>query len=852
MFRASCLATVLAAVVAASSAAETSDPAAQGSFSRQHASITYSWDLGSLCADRDRVVEASTGSTIHFRICGDVAASCAPDSAPTVEHSVAARFWGGDRDGAPCHDATGATQPCPARACEVLGTRPTTSPAGGWEPIVEAGSVVGARLAAQPASADVPDQHWCVAPPARASRPFPASFYPNTRLRPHSDGEGAGASRGVDLEIRCDPSVPDLHVDSATKGRDCRHAVRMRSQAACPAAEGEETAEVGAGERVEAASGWALSNCPSSERNTIIQLSGECRTLQVPKRWNLTSLAAPEGYTRTLDYFVRRFRANASAPSPQGSLWLLGVEPGDSGGSMLPLVEQYTGHGWDVFLPDHRGTGLSNRLHCASDATQKTGTGTEVLAYELAPCLHEVLTKEPHGDLALFSTSMAAADMLHTARAERASADAPVKVIGLSYGALLALRVLQVEEEASVDDTITGMVLDSPWDPGLYSYMDQLQYPTASMATLMQACGADPRCAERVGGDPVQTLEAVLRALDNAPQPPAAGVPAESAHRRAATGAWFRCWNAGFDSALLRRAASLLPTATGSFAGLPALLRRLLRCAPEDVAVLQRVAGFVRSHDRESLSALFTAPRSGVTMINVALGESRVVDADEYFTNAELRDTPPASSLHPLMRAAAAGMWPTYSDPLSRNYPSSRPPLFLLAAGAFDGTAPQVAASRLYHRLEDGTTCAGGTHGCLAPEVLLYPSPHLLSFFSPVRKAVADCFVKFLKGVKTPKECLLQDHGLDPHVNFSTPAAADARVFGTTDVWGDSVASSALAPFPSGASAAAVDLSSVQAGVVVSAVVSCLTLAVLVALMLLRFHARRKPVAQDDLYANML
>lgn len=677
-------------------------------------------------------------------------------------------------------------------------------------------------------------------------------------MLPRSEDATTGApSRGVVFDLRCDRSVPGLRVDGATEDGGCRRTVHMRSRAACPVvrkgardqAEAGAPAPVGA---VRATAGWSASNCGSAEHRAIIELGGECRTFDVPKQWDLPSLAPPKGGGQTIDFFVRRFRANASAQSPHGSLWLLGVEPGDSGASVMGLVEEYLGHGWDVYVPDHRGTGQSHRLHCASDATQRTAAGTEVLAYELAPCLHEVLQEETHGDLALFSTTMAAADVLHTARAERASNSAPVYVIGLSYGALLGLRVLQVEEEAGVDGTVKGMVLDSPIDPGLYSYLDQLQYPTASMATLMQACGADPRCADRVGRDPVDTLQAVLRALDSAPAPPAAGVPLESAKRRAERGGWFRCWDAGFDGALLRRAASLLPSTTGSFVGLPALLRRLLRCAPEDVTVLQRVAGFVRSHDRESLSALFTAPRSGVEMINVALGESQPVDTDEYFTNAELVPAPLASSLHPVMRAAAAGMWPTYKDTLSRHYPSTRPPKLLLAAGAFDGTTPQVAASRLFHRMENRTTCAGGTHGCLSPEVLFFPAPHLLSFFSPVRKAVADCFVKFLKGSRTPKDCLLQDHGMDPHVNFSTAAAADSRVFGTADVWGDFVATPVLASIPTGGAASAADLSSVRAFAVVSAVFSFLTLAAFAALVFVRYRTSRRAVARDAPYANML
>jgi hypothetical protein len=79
---------------------------------------------------------------------------------------------------------------------------------------------------------------------------------------------------------------------------------------------------------------------------------------------------APSG--GRIELFVRLFPATTHAV---GQLWLVAGGPGESGASFYPLLARLraAAPGYDLVIPDHRGTGFSTRLCPAEEAPASPG-----------------------------------------------------------------------------------------------------------------------------------------------------------------------------------------------------------------------------------------------------------------------------------------------------------------------------------------------------------------------------------------------------------------------------------------------------------------------------------------------
>ena len=100
----------------------------------------------------------------------------------------------------------------------------------------------------------------------------------------------------------------------------------------------------------------------------------ECANVEVPLDWNSPGDAK-------VTFFVKRLVGSASGPHRQ--LWLLQGGPGGAGDGLEPLAAEIArgDAALDVYIPDHRGTGRSERLDCP----QTRGS----LSFDYATCLKE-------------------------------------------------------------------------------------------------------------------------------------------------------------------------------------------------------------------------------------------------------------------------------------------------------------------------------------------------------------------------------------------------------------------------------------------------------------------------------
>lgn len=191
------------------------------------------------------------------------------------------------------------------------------------------------------------------------------------------------------------------------------------------------------------ASGSRLQPC--SDADSSPALSGSlCTTVDVPLRH-----ADPSG--ESLSLFIRRIPASA-AVARRGEVWLLSGGPGESGASLYPMIRTYQRAfpGFDLVIPDHRGTGRSSRI-CPVQEAPDSADGTGLAGAEWGPCIGAMYANLPR--TSAFSVTEAAQDLgLLMSHADKRGT---VLLYGVSYGTQLALRALQVS-----DLPLDGLVLD--------------------------------------------------------------------------------------------------------------------------------------------------------------------------------------------------------------------------------------------------------------------------------------------------------------------------------------------------------------------------------------------------------
>lgn len=214
-------------------------------------------------------------------------------------------------------------------------------------------------------------------------------------------------------------------------------------------------------------------------------------------------LSHAPGFTgEQLSLFVRKFPA--SGPS-KGTVWLVAGGPGESGASLYPFVERLRRSfpGFDLLVPDHRGTGFSSRLCPAEEAADSPG-GMALAGAEWASCF-KGLNEEPERARE-FTITNAAHDLRQLVLRHRDGK--PVYVYAVSYGTQLALRTLQLGELP-----LTGLVLDSlvPLETSDAWGLSRRSLVVDDVGRQVLAhCDADPQCAVMLGEPAADLARRVL------------------------------------------------------------------------------------------------------------------------------------------------------------------------------------------------------------------------------------------------------------------------------------------------------------------------------------------------------
>jgi len=205
----------------------------------------------------------------------------------------------------------------------------------------------------------------------------------------------------------------------------------------------------------------------------------ECAEVEVPLDWSDAS-------SERISFFLRRVAASPAAT--KGQLWLLEGGPGFAGESFVPFAAFFNQLGFDVYIPDYRGTGHSTPLVCEGEEGRDT-----------SPACKEEIVERYGDDLRFFSTTDAALDIGKAIDAVRGE-DEKVFLYGTSYGTFLLNRYLTL-----FPDQPDGVVFDSICPAGGCSlHMDRGIDGVAK--TVFDACGQDAFCSARLSSEPWEKL----------------------------------------------------------------------------------------------------------------------------------------------------------------------------------------------------------------------------------------------------------------------------------------------------------------------------------------------------------
>ena len=219
--------------------------------------------------------------------------------------------------------------------------------------------------------------------------------------------------------------------------------------------------------------------------------------------------AAPDA--GTIELFVRKFPADGNA---QGQLWLVAGGPGESGASFYPFIEtlRAAAPGFELLVPDHRGTGFSTRL-CPDEEAPASAAGSALAGEEWGTCFGAL---NEHSDRTKSFTITNAARDLDMLLSRLGSGERRY-VYGVSYGTQLVLRLLSLGVQTDIDGVIFDSLVPLESDTDL-----DLSHRSAVTdrvgREVLRDCNTRPECRQYFPGGAERATSRLLARPDIAEQ----------------------------------------------------------------------------------------------------------------------------------------------------------------------------------------------------------------------------------------------------------------------------------------------------------------------------------------------
>jgi pimeloyl-ACP methyl ester carboxylesterase len=382
---------------------------------------------------------------------------------------------------------------------------------------------------------------------------------------------------------------------------------------------------------------WAA--CPSGFRD-------ECRSLMMP-----LDRSTPDGVK--IPVFVSHAK---SFGAHRADLWLVQGGPGDSASYFDTFVDELRARlpGFDIYTIEHRGVGESARLGCPEQESPSSDEGTTISLTEVPACVAAVQA-EYNGGLESFRLTPAAQDLADAIDRTR-TPGSDVFIYGVSYGTSVAIRYLQLRP-----DDARGVILDSVSPPGLKFFSDYEKQYDGVLEKLAALCAKDPTCSAHLGSDPWATLSTITQDV-------AAGA----------------CPDAKLTRLVLSRYVDLLLESDSERVAALALLNRVHRCDPPDVAAIAAFRNAMAGASSSSPGAY-----SQVLQWNVMFSDRWETPAPSLDELSSRCNALALCGEYSLDLGRVRAEWPTFApDPLNDHWPTTTSSAVLVLNGELDPQTP--------------------------------------------------------------------------------------------------------------------------------------------------------------------
>ncbi|POM74850.1 Serine protease family S33, partial [Phytophthora palmivora] len=274
--------------------------------------------------------------------------------------------------------------------------------------------------------------------------------------------------------------------------------------------------------------GWyACADNTFSDAGSSGGVSAECAIYTAPLCYP-GICKTPQFADPTVNIFVKRMTATKGDVKTASNVWLLQGGPGDGStgleATMVALHAELEG-AVNVYTMDHRGTGRSTFLDCVAAQATTTGSpdGMIVKPSEVPACAQAL--ENEYGDLASFSTTSAATDVVTFI--SKFTNGASTTVYGCSYGTVFVERIMHLNPPEVTGYVLDGVATTSGAAADKFYYISEWDASFGEVGDhFLSLCGKDPSCAVHFKKPKTlqKTLQSVLNSFDKHPNSTCANI----------------------------------------------------------------------------------------------------------------------------------------------------------------------------------------------------------------------------------------------------------------------------------------------------------------------------------------
>eukprot|EP01083_Nonionella_stella_P027502 75761_1 len=254
-----------------------------------------------------------------------------------------------------------------------------------------------------------------------------------------------------------------------------------------------------------------FSTSTTATDNHTYNFTAKCIAIQVPLIWNEDDLHYMNhtNYSAidTIDYFITRIYSsfNQNNTENNGAFWMINGGPGIPGTQLYPTAIPwltFINSTFDLYIPDHRGSGSSNPLSCPSQIMTSAPNCTRFLDDTYGDDIHYFSPYSASMDLGyaigLFMNNWSVYN------------DNRTIIYGYSYGTYYLNQYLHF-----FPDQVNGVIFDGLCPPDKCKLSQFDKNTNAVSIKFLDLCDKDEFCGEQFNKSVIDTLHQIFQRMNN-------------------------------------------------------------------------------------------------------------------------------------------------------------------------------------------------------------------------------------------------------------------------------------------------------------------------------------------------